>query len=110
MKKQIELKNDIATTLRRFLENNGYKSRPQYNQIKKQIDMVLNNAGAFRIKVSYISSAGNNLGSKEISVGQYSIDRFKKDPSLLMGKGEYNKYIKEQQKEVLEQKQHEYGQ
>lgn len=106
--KTIKRKNDVAATIRAFLENNEYKSRSQYNKVKKQIDTVLNNTGAFRIKVSYISSAGNNLGSKEICVGQYSIDRFKKDPSLLMGKGEYNKYIKEQRKEALSQKQHEY--
>lgn len=106
--KNIKRKNDVAATIRGFLENNEYKSRSQYNKVKKQIDTVLNNAGAFRIKVSYISSAGNNLASKEICVSQYSIDRFKKDPSLLMSKGEYNKYIKEQQKEALSQKQHEY--
>ena len=106
--KTIKRKNHVAATIRGFLENNEYKSRSQYNKVKKQIDTVLNNAGAFRIKVSYISSAGNNLASKEICVSQYSIDRFKKDPSLLMSKGEYNKYIKEQQKEALSQKQHEY--
>lgn len=106
--KTIKQNNDIATTLRKFLENNEYKSHSQYNQVIKQIYIVLNNAGAFRVKVSYISSAGNNLGTKEICVSQHSIDRFKKDPSLLMGKGEYNKYIKEQQQEALNQKQHEY--
>ena len=106
--KAIKRKNDVAATIRGFLENNEYKSRSQYNKVKKQIDTVLNNTDAFRIKVSYISSAGNNLGSKEICIGQYNIDKFKKDPSLLMGKAEYNKYIKEQQKEALSQKQHEY--
>lgn len=106
--KAIKRKNDVATTIRGFLENNEYKSRSQYNKVKKQIDTVLNNTDAFRIKVSYISSAGNNLGSKEICISQYNIDKFKKDPSLLMGKAEYNRYIKEQQKEALSQKQHEY--
>ena len=106
--KAIKRKNDVAATIRGFLENNEYKSRSQYNKVKKQIDTVLNNTDAFSIKVSYISSAGNNLGSKEICIGQYNIDKFKKDPSLLMGKAEYNKYIKEQQKEALSQKQHEY--
>ncbi|MBP3458706.1 MAG: HNH endonuclease [Lachnospiraceae bacterium] len=101
-------KNDVATILRRFLENNEYKSRSQYDRITKQIGKVLKNAGAYRIKVNYISSAGNNLGVKEIVVNQYEIDRFKQDPSLLMGKGEYNKYLKEQQKEALNQKHHEY--
>ena len=104
----IERKIDIATILRRFLENNEYKSRSQYRRLTTQIDAVLKNAGAYRISVNYISSAGNNLGAREIAVTQYDIDRFKKDPSLLMGKGEYNKYIKEQQKEALSQKHHEY--
>lgn len=104
----IKRKNDIEISLRRFLENNEYKSRSQYRRLTKQIDEVLENAGAYRISVTYISSAGNNLGTREIAVTQYGIDRFKKDPSLLMSKGEYNKYLKEQQKEALSQKQHEY--
>lgn len=104
----IKGKNDVATILRRFLENNEYKSRSQYDRITRQIGNVLKNAGAYRIKVNYISSAGNNLGVREIVVNQYEIDRFKQDPSLLMGKGEYNKYLKEQQKEALNQKHHEY--
>lgn len=98
----------IATILRKFLENNEYKSRSQYHRITGKIDTVLKNAGAYRIRVNYISKAGNNLGAREIAVTQYRIDRFKKDPSLLMGKGEYNKYLKEQQKEALSQKHHEY--
>lgn len=104
----IKRKNNVATTLKRFLENNEYKSRLQYNRLTKQIDVVLKNAGAYRINVNYISSAGNNLGRKEIAINQYGIDRFKKDSSLLMSKGEYNKYLKEQQKEALNQKHHEY--
>ena len=104
----IERKIDIATILRKFLESNEYKSRSQYHRITEKIDTVLKNAGAYRIRVNYISKAGNNLGTREIAVTQYRIARFKKDPSLLMGKGEYNKYLKEQQKEALSQKHHEY--
>ena len=104
----IKRKIDIATILRKFLENNEYKSRSQYHRLTKQIDAVLKNAGAYRISVTYISSAGNNLGAREIAITQYGIDRFKNDPSLLMGKGEYNKYLKEQQKEALSQRHHEY--
>lgn len=106
--KTIKHKTEVAKTLRKFLENNEYKSSFQYNKIKKHIDTVLKNTSAFRVKVSYISSAGNNLGSKEIKINQKGIDKFRDDPSLFMGKGEYNKYIKEQQKEALGQKQHEY--
>ena len=104
----IQKKDAVLGTLEAFLDDNEYKSRPQYKKVKKQIDALRGNASAFRIKVTYISSAGNNLGSKQVGVSQYRIDEFKKDPSLLMGKGEYNRYIKEQQKEALHQKQHEY--
>lgn len=104
----IKRKNEVSTTLRKFLENNEYKSHSQYTRLAKQINEILKNAGGYRISVTYITSAGNNLGTKEIAINQYGIDKFKKDPSLLMSKGEYNKYLKEQQKEALSQKHHEY--
>lgn len=104
----IKRKNTIATTLRNFLENNEYKSYSQYQRLTKQIDKVLWNTGAYRIEISYISSAGNNLGTREISINQNDVDRFKNNPALLMSKGEYNKYQKEQQSEALSQKQHQY--
>lgn len=104
----IKRKNEIVGVIQKFLENNEYKSNSQYDQIVEHANTVLKNASAFRIKVSYISSAGNNLASKEISVSKYDIDRFYQEPSLLMSKGEYNKYIREQKKEALSQKQHEY--
>ena len=104
----IKKKNNIVDILRKFLEDNEYKSRSKYRRITRQIDVVLRNASAYRIKVQYISSAGNHLGEKVIILQQSSINKFKKDPSLLMGKGEYNKYLKDQQKEALSKKQHEY--
>ena len=105
---RIQRKREISSRLTQFLQSNELQSRPQYKKLKKQVEEVLNNAASYRIRVSYISSAGNNLGSKDIHVGQYRIDSFKKDPSLLMGKTEYNKFLKEQQKEALAQKQHDF--
>lgn len=104
----IQRKSEISSRLTQFLQSNELQSRPQYKKLKKQVEEVLNNAASYRIRVNYISSAGNNLGSKDIHVGQYRIDSFKKDPSLLMGKTEYNKFLKEQQKEALAQKQHDF--
>ncbi len=106
--KVIQRKNDVAAKVNRFLQNNAYTSRGQYGKIKKLLDTVLNDASAFRVRVSYVSSAGNTLGSKEIRLSQYDINRFKNDPSLLMSKAEYNRYIKEQQKEALGRRQHEF--
>ena len=105
---RIQRKREISSRLTQFLQSNELQSRPQYKKLKKQVEEVLNNAASYRIRISYISSAGNNLGSKDIHVGQYRIDSFKKDPSLLMGKTEYNKFLKEQQKEALAQKQHDF--
>lgn len=104
----INKKNDVSKILRDFKNNNKFVSRDQYKKIERHIDGALQNAGAYRISINYISSAGNNLGERVIKVTQYDLSRFKKDPSLLMGKGEYSKYLKEQQKEALERKHHAY--
>ena len=104
----IRKKREKADILREFLANNEFKDRPQYRKLTKKIDEVLENARAYRINITYISSAGNNLGEKEIVVTLQTVDRFKQDPSLIMGKGEYNKLLKEQQKEALSQKHHDY--
>lgn len=104
----IKRKNDVAIKLREFLENNEYKTHPQYQRLSLQINDMLKKADAYRVQVTYISSAGNNLGSKVISVRQHDIDELKSDPTLLMSKSEYNKYIREQQKEALSQKQQAY--
>lgn len=107
-KKIIVRKNEVAKILKRFLRDNEYKKRLQYRRLEKQINEVLKNARAYRISVNYISSAGNHLGEKKVALNQDAINRFEQDPSLLMGKGEYNKYLKEQQKEALGQKHYEY--
>lgn len=106
--KIIKRKNEVATTLKQFLDNNEYQSRRQYKKVKNKIETLLQNAKAYRIAVKYITSAGNNLATKEIVLNNYSINKFIDNPSLLMGKGEYNKYLKDQQKLALEQKQHDY--
>lgn len=104
----IKRKDDVKKTLKTFLENNSYTKRSQYKKIVKKINATLENAKAYRVKVNYISTAGNKIDEKIILLNRNRILRFKEDPSLLMSKGEYNKLIKEQQKEALSQKHHEY--
>ena len=106
--KVIAKKADLAARIRKFLDDNEYVSHPQYRKIVKRINEVLKNCNAYCIRVSYISSAGKNLGVKDIAIDQRRVDKFNNDPTILMNKGEYNKYQKEQQKEALSQKQHEY--
>ena len=94
-------KYDVIT----FFRENSEKLTEAENIIKEKAG---SNEGIYIIRVRYVSPAGRKSAFKDITVRQYDIDRFKNNPSLLMSKGEYNKYIKEQQKEALEQKQHEY--
>ena len=104
----IKKKRIVRKKKKKFLESNEYKSRWQYKKVAKQIGIVFRRADGYRICVNYITSAGNKLGTKEICLNQYDIMRFKQDPSLLMGKSEYNKYLREQQKEALSQKHRDY--
>lgn len=104
----ISMKNQVAFALNGFLANNRFKNRTGYNIVEKQLKEIAKSAASYRINVKYISPAGNNLGENDIWLNQYEINRFVKDPSLLMSKGEYSHYLKELQKKSLEQKCYEY--
>lgn len=106
--KVIQLKHKKAEILKKFLGENDFKKHSMYKRIVEKINENLKYADDYRILVEYISSAGNHLAKKIICVNQRDLDKYKEDPSILMGKGEYNKYLKEQQKEALAQKQHEF--
>lgn len=108
--KVIKRKMAVNARIIEFLRNyeHEYGSNRRYYKVRERIDTLLDNTRAYRVKVSYISSAGNNLGSKEISVYLKRINQFKNEPFLLMTKGEYNKYVREKQKEAVNLKRHEY--
>ena len=106
--REIARKAEIEKKLQDFLENNMYKNYSQYRRLEKQLRSVLDNARVYRIHVRYISSAGNYLADKMLFVTQREIKKFRQDPSLLMSKTEYNKLLKEQQKEALDKKHHQY--
>lgn len=104
----IKKKAQNAVILDKFLENNEYKRKFQYKKIEKRIKEELNKAGAYRIRVQYISSAGNYLGDKIVIIRQHTVDRINSNPALIMGKAEYSKLLKEQEKEKLDKKHKEY--
>ena len=108
IEKVLENKKNTAKILEKFLMNNNYVNNSQYYRVKEEINKTLSRAEEYIIRVDYISSSGNNLGSKEINITQDYINKLKQDPSLLMTKSEYNKLIKEEEKRILNQKQKEY--
>ena len=102
--KTIERKSEVSKIVKQFLFDNKYKTHQQYGKLRGKLESLLKDAEGYRIQVNYVSSAGNNLGSKKLLIYQSDIDELKKDPSILMGKVEYNKYIKQQNKESLDKK------
>ena len=100
----INKKHNIAVKLRTFLADNKYKSHNQYPKLQKQINESLKNTDAYRVEVYYISSAGNNLGEKVITITQQDINKIKDNPSLIMNKEDFKK----QNQEIFNKKQHEY--
>ena len=61
---------------------------------------------AYRVLVSYISSAGNNLGNRLIIIDETRAREIDNHPEYLMTKGEYNKLLKQQTKDEIENKKH----
>ena len=96
--KIINNKTTIVKRMNEFVYSNNYKTHPQYNKVESQIALVLRRAASYRVKILYITSAGNCLGQKEIEIDQNVIDKIKNDPSLIMSKTEYNKMLKDQQR------------
>lgn len=104
----IAKKTRVTEILTNFLNNNEYKRDSKYRRLEKQINAVLDNARNYRAHVQYITSAGNRLADKILQMNVQSLKKFSQDPSLLMGKTEYNRFLKEQQKDALDKKHHEF--
>lgn len=101
-KMALQRKNKIAQKLEEFLASNVFKERAYYDKIVGKIEDLIEYAKAYRFCVRYIFSAGNNLGEITLFLTEPDIGLYDNNPSLLMGKGEYNRYVKTQEKEALQ--------
>lgn len=104
----LRMKADIAAIIKKFHEENEYKEQYVYDSIVEKFKEILRRADTYRVCVNYISPNGRSIANSFIAVSQQRIEEFKADPTLLMDKSEYNKYLKEKQKEALIQKHQEY--
>lgn len=100
----INNKNEICTKLKNFLYTHKYDSRFRFDEIKEEINKNIQKSYYYRIRVDYISYAGNHIDSKKICLQESDINKFIEDPTLLMNKTEYNLYLKEK----LDKKHHQY--
>lgn len=102
------MRNDIKKDITKFLKQNDFMQRSQYDYVVKQLNSLLSLATGYRVKIVYITTAGNNKGSKLINFSEHRVREINNHPEWLMTKAEYNKMLKEQAKEELENKKHEF--
>jgi len=101
-------KNAYTSALQRFIDSDEFKKLAMYNKFKSQIMQNTKYAYRYYIVAHYSSPTGKSQLTRTIELSNKDINRLEEDKSLLMSKSEYNKYLKEQAKEELAEKQHAY--
>ena len=105
-----EDRRKIRRELITFLEDNAFMERDQYDYVKGLLEAHIHMADGYRIAVEYVTSAGNVRGARTIIIDDDRAAYIDEHPELLMTKGEYNKLVKQQAKEELDDAKHEmYG-
>lgn len=108
VKKIAEERKEIRLKLNAFLRENEYKNRPQYEYVQKVLNEYSRLARGYRVQVIYFTPAGRNYGHKLISFSDDRIKGIEAHPEYLMSKSDYNKLLKQQAKEELENKKHDF--
>lgn len=103
-----ETRKRIKKSIETFLAGNEFQARPQYDYVSSILKEYSVLANGYRVLVVYITSAGNNKGERLLHMTSRRIDEIEAHPEYLMTKAEYNKLLKEQAKEDLENKKHEF--
>ena len=113
---KLEFAKEKATTRMRiyksinyFLQNNDYKENPQYEFVAERLkDSMQRAKSEYRVIVSYVTSAGKTMAHNSLTIPLQRINEIIDHPEYLMSKGEYNKFLKQQSKEELEEKKKSY--
>lgn len=108
VKHVVLMRQDIKRDIESFLQENEFMQRPQYKYVANWLSGYLPLAEGFRARIVYITSAGNNRGERLVRFFAKDVMEFEQHPEYLMTKGEYNKMLKQQAKEELEEKKHDY--
>lgn len=108
VKSILESRNKIRYTIYSFLQGNNYQNYKQYDYVKKQLAYYMNLADGYRVKVVYITPAGNNNGERIIYISASRVNELIAHPEILMKKSEYNKLLKQQTKQELDNRKHLY--
>ncbi len=99
-------RKEIKTNIAAFLKKNDFMNRPQYDYVARQLYSYLPLATGYRVLVIYKTPAGNRKGERIVNFSVPRVLEIESHPEYLMTKTEYNKLLKEQAKEELENKKH----
>ena len=91
-----------------FIDSNTLKSSNMYCKLEDKLYNSIKNCYNYNIKILYISPAGRSTNSKILSIDRETLNDIKADPSLIMSRSEYNKYIKDRDQELLNKKRNYY--
>ena len=84
----------LSRRIQDFLKNNNFKKNVYYKYGEKKLIALNNHLNGYVIKVDYITSAGNNLAWKTITISEGRLNWIKSRPNLYMSKTEYNQMTK----------------
>ena len=108
VKEVTRLKAIIHRSIVSFLNKNDFSKKPQYAYVEKRLNHYVSLSDGYRVSIVYITSAGNDKGDKLIRITESRIREIEAHPEYLMTKGEYNKLLKQQARDELEEKKHLY--
>ena len=108
VKRIVLMRQDIKKDITNFLKENEFMQKWQYEYAANWLRGYLSLADSYRARIVYITSAGNNRGEKLIRFFLSDVQEFENHPEYLMTKSEYNKLLKQQAKEELENHKHDY--
>ena len=99
-------KQSYENAIKRFLEKNDFNDYSLYKTFEDLMKKNLNYLHDYYVVVNYTSPAGKKSVTRTLIINAARITELETDKSILMTKSEYNKYIKDQGKALLEKKQH----
>ena len=101
-------KKAYAQAIQLFLQTNDLLDLSLYQVFKRRMEDNLTYTNDFFVTANYTSPAGRKSAAIVMPISRRRIQELETDKSILMSKSEYNRYIKEQEKEQLERKKHSY--
>lgn len=91
----LDRKAQINDKLTSFLKDNPLKNEKEYPYLVNRFNSFIQSSKYFLIKVRYISSAGNNLGEKLITLSKTQVQTIENTPELYMSKSKLREIEKE---------------